>query len=85
MSAHSRRKWLQITGMLTDVSRLQEHGSSLGLSIAALMSELGRTQKEREEGERYRREPLQRLFCHPCSLEKPRMMSSESVAGHRDL
>ena len=35
----------------------QEHGSSLGLSIAALMAELGKTQKEREEGERYRREP----------------------------
>ncbi len=36
----------------------QEHGSSLGLSIAALVAELGRTQKERAEGERYRRELL---------------------------
>ena len=34
---------------------MQEHGSSLALSIAALMAELAKTQKERAEGERYRR------------------------------
>ena len=47
--------------MLYNISRLQEHGSLLGLSIAALVAELGRTQKERAEGERYRREPFQQL------------------------
>lgn len=47
----------QTVSVLDDDRQLsvQEHGSSLALSIAALMAELAKTQKERAEGERYRR------------------------------